>query len=153
VAATRLRVSPLELATSVRIVDSLAAGTSHFYAELKRLKYVVDCAKAHERGLLYLLDEMLHGTNSRERFIAATSVIRWLSSTGAMGIVTTHDLKLAKVADDLPEGLAANYHFSDDVKDGQISFDYSLRQGPVVSTNALRLMRAVGIDVELVEER
>lgn len=152
VAAKSLATSALRLATSVRIVDSLAAGTSHFYAELKRLKYVVDCAKTDERDLLYLLDEMLHGTNSRERFIAATSVIRWLSSTGAMGIVTTHDLKLAKVADDLPEGLATNYHFSDDVKEGEITFDYALRSGPVVSTNALRLMRAVGIDVELVDD-
>lgn len=152
VAAKSLSLSELELATSVRIVDSLASGTSHFYAELKRLKYVVD--RANERGadVLYLLDEMLHGTNSRERFIGATSVIRWLSQTGAMGIVTTHDLSLAKVAADLPPGLATNHHFSDDVAQQRIHFDYQLRDGPVVSTNALRLMKAVGIDVELRED-
>ncbi|MEQ9496988.1 MAG: hypothetical protein RIT81_09015 [Deltaproteobacteria bacterium] len=152
VAAKSLRVSMFSLATSVRIVDSLASGTSHFYAELKRLKYVVDEAAAHREDCLYLLDEMLHGTNSRERFIGATSVIRWLSKSGATGIVTTHDLSLAKVAEDLPPGLATNAHFSDDVNQRQIQFDYRLRTGPVVSTNALRLMKAVGIDVELTED-
>lgn len=151
VAARSLRVSMLSLATSVRIVDSLAAGTSHFYAELKRLKFVVDRAAADGSRCLYLLDEMLHGTNSRERFIGATSVIRWLSTSGALGIVTTHDLSLAKVAEDLPPGRATNAHFSDDVNAARIEFDYRLREGPVVSTNALRLMKAVGIDVELTE--
>lgn len=149
VAAAQLRVSELELATSVRIVDSLAHGTSHFYAELARLKHIVDLAKETERPVLYLLDEMLHGTNSRERFIGAVSVIKWLSNSGAMGIVTTHDLALAKVAEELPHGKVTNQHFSDDIVDGEMHFDYRLREGPVASTNALRLMRHVGIDVEL----
>ncbi len=94
---------------------------------------------------------MLHGTNSAERYIGAVSVIRWLSTTGAMGIVTTHDLALAKVADTLPEGRATNRHFSDEVQGEKIHFDYTLREGAVKSTNALRLMKAIGIDVELVE--
>lgn len=151
VPAARLRISRMRLATSVRIVDSLAHGTSHFYAELARLKHIVDEAKVSDPPLLYLLDEMLHGTNSRERYIGAVSVIRWLSLSGAMGIVTTHDLALAKVADTLPAGRAVNRHFSDEVTDGKILFDYTLRDGPVKSTNALRLMKAIGIDVELVE--
>lgn len=151
VPATRLRLSRMRLATSVRIVDSLAHGTSHFYAELARLKHIVDEAEVSEPPLLYLLDEMLHGTNSRERYIGAVSVIRWLSTTGAMGIVTTHDLALAKVADTLPAGRATNRHFSDEVREDKILFDYTLREGPVKSTNALRLMKAIGIDVELVE--
>lgn len=149
--AKRLRVSRMRLATSVRIVDSLAHGTSHFYAELARLKHIVDEAQVSEPPLLYLLDEMLHGTNSRERYIGAVSVIRWLSTTGAMGIVTTHDLALAKVAHTLPPGRASNRHFSDEVRQDQILFDYTLRDGPVQSTNALRLMKAIGIDVELVD--
>lgn len=148
VAASALSVSELELATSVRVVDSLAHGTSHFYAELARLKHIVDLAKEAERPVLYLLDEMLHGTNSRERFIGAVSVIKWLSKSGAMGIVTTHDLALAKVADELPPGRVTNRHFSDDIVEGEMRFDYRLREGPVSSTNAIRLMRHVGIDVE-----
>lgn len=147
-----LKLSRMRLATSVRIVDSLAHGTSHFYAELARLKYIVDEAQTSEPPLLYLLDEVLHGTNSRERYIGAVSVIRWLSQTGAMGIVTTHDLALAKVADTLEQGKATNRHFSDEVRGDEIFFDYSLRDGAVKSTNALRLMKAIGIDVELVDE-
>jgi hypothetical protein len=151
VPARRLRLSRMRLATSVRIVDSLAHGTSHFYAELARLKHIVDEARISEPPLLYLLDEMLHGTNSRERYIGAVSVVRWLSLAGAMGIVTTHDLALAKVSETLPPGRATNRHFSDEVREDRIDFDYRLREGPVQSTNALRLMKAVGIDVELVE--
>lgn len=148
VAAKSLSIGTMRLATSVRIVDSLAHGTSHFYAELKRLKHIVDLAKAEDRPLLYLLDEMLHGTNSRERFIGAVSVIHWLSERGAIGIVTTHDLSLARIESDLPKGRVINRHFSDEVSGDQIRFDYRLRDGQVSSTNAIRLMRAVGIDVE-----
>jgi hypothetical protein len=148
VAAKSLSIGTMRLATSVRIVDSLAHGTSHFYAELKRLKHIVDLAKAEDRPLLYLLDEMLHGTNSRERFIGAVSVIRWLSERGAIGIVTTHDLSLARIEGELPKGRVINRHFSDEVSGDQIRFDYRLRDGQVSSTNAIRLMRAVGIDVE-----
>lgn len=147
VAARSLTLSPLELMTSVRIVDSLAAGTSHFYAELLRLKAIVDRAQ-EGRPLLYLLDEVLHGTNSRERYLGAVAVIRWLAGTGAMGIVTTHDLSLAQVAERLPPGKARNMHFSDEVEKERIRFDYHLRPGPIQSTNALRLMRAVGIDLD-----
>ena len=152
VPARRLRLSSFRLATSVRVVDSLAEGASHFYAELRRLKRVVELAVAPGPTLLYLLDEILHGTNSRERIIGAVSVIRWLAEAGAEGIVTTHDLELARVADHLPEGAVTNAHFSDDVSGSELSFDYRLRPGPIRTTNALRLMRAVGIDVELVED-
>lgn len=153
VAAARLRMSRLFLASSVRVVDSLAEGTSHFYAELKRLKEITDLAQSAPGPVLYLLDEVLHGTNSRERFIGALAVIRWLSRTGAMGIVTTHDLALAKVADTLPAGLVVNRHFSDAVDGGKIIFDYVLRDGPIGSTNAIRLMRAVGLDLDYREDQ
>ena len=151
VAARRLRLQPLRLATSVRVVDSLAAGASHFFAELKRLKHVTDLAAKPGPVLLYLLDEVLHGTNSRERFLGAVSVVKWLSEAGAVGIVTTHDLELARVAEFLPEGRVVNAHFSDDVSGDGLQFDYQLRPGPIQTTNALRMMRAVGIDVEIVE--
>lgn len=152
VAATRLRVSSLALASSVRVVDSLAAGASHFYAELRRLKHVTELASAGKgRALVYLLDEVLHGTNSRERFIGAVSVMKWLSERGAVGIVTTHDLELGRLADVLPGGTVTHAHFSDDVTGNGLSFDYTLRTGPIGTTNALRMMKAVGIDVEMVD--
>lgn len=149
VAARSLALTPMTLMTSVRIFDSLAGGTSHFYAELKRIKAIVDAARAPGTKVLYLLDEMLHGTNSRERYLGALSVIRWLSGQGAIGIVTTHDLALAALETELPPGRARNMHFGDEVVDGEIRFDYKLKPGTLSSTNALRLMKAVGIDVEL----
>ena len=148
VAARSLTLSSMSLATSVRIVDSLAEGTSHFYAEVKRLKHIVDQAKEPEMPVLYLLDEVLHGTNSRERYIGAVTVVKWLATTGSMGIVTTHDLALAALADELPAGQATNRHLSDTVDGGEIKFDYTLRDGPVKSTNAIRLMQSVGIDLD-----
>jgi hypothetical protein len=149
VAASSLALSPFELSTSIRVVDSLARGASHFYAELTRIKETLDRAAVQGGALMYLLDEMLHGTNSKERYIGAISVIRWLSANRAVGVVTTHDLALAKVADQLPAGTVVNRHFGDEVLGSELRFDYKLREGPVQSTNALRLMRAIGIDIEL----
>ncbi|MEO1232998.1 MAG: DNA mismatch repair protein MutS [Myxococcota bacterium] len=151
VAARRLRLADVRLATSVRVVDSLAAGASHFYAELRRLKHVVDMARTPGPPVLYLLDEVLHGTNSRERFLGAVSVLKWLAEHGAFGIVTTHDLSLGRVADHLPSGAVENAHFSDDIRGDGLSFDYRMRPGPIETTNALRMMRAVGIDVEILD--
>lgn len=151
VAASSARVSAFEVVTSVRVVDSLAEGTSHFYAELKRLKHVVDRASVVGARLLYLLDEVLHGTNSRERYIGAVSVIRFLSETGATGIVTTHDLALARLEREVAEGRMRQAHLSDRVDSERIEFSYALSPGPIQSTNALRLMRAIGIDVPLVD--
>lgn len=151
VAAAGARLSPFEVATSVRVVDSLAEGTSHFYAELKRLKHVVDRASVVGPRLLYLLDEVLHGTNSRERYIGAVSVIRFLSDTGATGIVTTHDLALAHLEEEVAEGRMRQAHLSDRVDSERIEFSYVLSPGPIQSTNALRLMKAIGIDVPLVD--
>ncbi|MEM1023383.1 MAG: hypothetical protein AAGJ19_06865 [Myxococcota bacterium] len=149
VGAHGLRASPFELGTSVRVVDSLAKSTSHFYAELQRLKAIVDAGGRSGTGLLYLLDEVLHGTNSQERTIGAIGVMRWLSEQGALGVVTTHDLALAEVAKELPEGRCTQAHFSDRVDGDGIAFDYRLQDGPIASTNALRLMRHVGIDVPM----
>ena len=151
VAARGFRLSRFRLATSVRVVDSLAEGASHFYAELCRLKHVTDLAGGDGPPLLYLLDEVLHGTNSRERYLGAVSVVKWLSERGAIGVITTHDLNLARVAELLPEGRVRNAHFSDDVSGDGLQFDYQLRSGPIETTNALRMMRAIGIDVEIVE--
>jgi len=136
------------LATSMRIRDSLEDGVSHFYAELQKLKRVVDLAR-HPPPLLFLLDEILHGTNSRERIIGARSVIQGLVKLGALGAVSTHDLGIAELAELLP-GSVKNVHFQEQVNaDGTMTFDYHLRDGTVQSSNALRLMRAIGLDVPL----
>ena len=142
-----LRLGPLRVATSMRISDSLEHGVSHFYAELQRLKSVID--RAHEDGrppVLFLLDEILHGTNSRERIIGACAVVRELLARGGLGAVSTHDLGITKLQTELP-GRVENAHFEEQVQGDTMSFDYVLRPGIVQSSNALRLMRAVGIDV------
>jgi hypothetical protein len=148
VTATSFSFGFVTLATSMRIRDSLEEGVSHFYAELKKLKRVVDLAK-QPPPLLFLLDEILHGTNSRERIIGARAVIEGLVRKGALGAVSTHDLGIADLADALP-GAVKNVHFQEQVNaDGTMTFDYHLRDGTVQSSNALRLMRAIGLEVPL----
>jgi hypothetical protein len=144
VRAARLRLTALHPGATLRIQDSLQAGRSRFYAEITRLKALADLA---ERGvpLLFLLDEILHGTNSHDRRIGAEAVVRGLLARGAIGLVTTHDLALTEHAG--REGALANAHFEDQVVDGQIAFDYRLRPGVVTHSNALALMRAVGLAV------
>lgn len=145
VRAQRLTLSPLIVGASLRIVDSLQTGTSHFYAEIKRLRQLVDIAGG-EPPLLFLLDEILHGTNSHDRRIGAEAVIRDLVRRGAIGLVTTHDLALARIADG-GEAHAVNVHFEDHLEDGKMIFDYKMRPGVVTKSNALALMRSVGLEV------
>jgi DNA mismatch repair ATPase MutS len=144
VRATSLRISPLAVGASIRIHDSLQAGASRFYAEIARLRSIVDLTRG-ERPTLFLLDEVLHGTNSHDRRIGAEAVIRSLLETGAIGLVTTHDLALAEIAEADPR--MANVHFEDRLVDGEMIFDYRLRPGIVEHSNAIALMRSVGLDV------
>jgi DNA mismatch repair ATPase MutS len=145
VRAASLVVSPLTLGSSIRVHDSLQEGSSRFYAEITRLRQVMELAAARP-PLLFLLDEILHGTNSSDRRVGAEAVIRGLLARGALGLVTTHDLALAAVAEAMaPE--ARNVHFEDHVEDGRIAFDYRMREGVVTRSNALALMRAVGLEV------
>jgi len=145
VRARRLRLTPLELGASIRIEDSLQTGVSRFYAEIARLGEIMRRA-AEAPALLFLIDELLHGTNSHDRRIGAEAIVRGLVDRGAIGLVTTHDLALADVADALgPRG--ANVHFEDSLEDGRMRFDYRMRPGVVQKSNALELMRSVGLDV------
>ena len=149
VRAERLRLSPLAVGASLRIVDSLQTGTSHFYAELVRLRRISELARregADERPLLFLLDEVLHGTNSHDRRIGADAIVRDLLVRGALGLVTTHDLALARIGDSLAPRVR-NVHFEDRLEAGRLHFDYQLRSGVVERSNALDLMREVGLDV------
>jgi hypothetical protein len=145
VRARRLALSPLRIGACMRVSDSLQDGTSHFYAEITRLRSIVALGD-RSAPLLFLLDEILHGTNSHDRRIGAEALIRGLLDRGAIGLVTTHDLALAAIADDLAPR-AANVHFEDQLQGDRIVFDYKLRPGVVQKGNALELMRAVGLDV------
>jgi hypothetical protein len=145
VACARLNISPLRIGASMSTHDSLADNRSRFYAEISRLRDVVELARAGH-PTLFLLDELLSGTNSHDRRIGAEAVVRGLVERGAIGLVSTHDLALAEIASTL-DGRAANVHFEDHLEGGEIRFDYRLRQGVVTRSNALELMRAVGLDV------
>jgi hypothetical protein len=142
VRATRLALSPLAIGASLRIFDSLQAGHSHFYAEIRRLRQIVSLTEG-ATPVCFLLDEILHGTNSHDRRIGAEAVVRALLDRGAVGLVTTHDLALAEIAD----ARIANVHFEDQVIDGRMHFDYRMRDGIVTRSNALALMRSVGLEV------
>ena len=144
VCARRLTLSRLALGATLRIHDSLQQGRSRFYAEITRLREIVDLCHGPV-PVLFLIDEMLSGTNSHDRRIGAEAVLRALISRRAIGFATTHDLALAEIADALAP--AANVHFEDEIRDGKIAFDYRMRPGVVRKSNALALMRAVGLDV------
>lgn len=147
VCAASMRVGAARVATSMRVEDSLEQGVSHFYAELRRLKRVVDLAREPGRApALFLLDEILHGTNSRERVIGACAVVRELLTVGALGAVSTHDLGITALERELG-GRVENVHFEEQVQGEAMTFDFILRPGIVQSSNALRLMRAVGLHV------
>jgi DNA mismatch repair ATPase MutS len=150
VCAKKLVIGHLVVATSMRVRDSLDEGVSRFYAELKKLKVVLDTARTYTNpsgpALFYLLDEILHGTNTRERLIGARAIVKELCALGAMGAVSTHDLALGDLEAELG-GRMRNVHFEEQVEGDVMSFDYALRQGVVKSSNALRLMHLVGLDV------
>jgi DNA mismatch repair ATPase MutS len=145
VRARRLTLSRLRVAASIRIEDSLQEGISHFYAEILRLRQGMELAKG-EIAVLFLLDEILHGTNSHDRRIGAEAVVRGLVDRGAIGLITTHDLALSRLAETMP-GRATNVHFEDHIEDGKIRFDYRMREGVVKKSNALELMRGIGLEV------
>jgi DNA mismatch repair ATPase MutS len=156
VCAASLKLPPVRLWTSMRVDDSLADGMSRFMAELLRVRSVVEAARDHGGGgaggaggapVLYLLDEMLQGTNTAERRVAARAVLRHLLAEGAIGGVTSHDLTLADASDLVP--LRTAFHFRERVEpsDGgtRLTFDYILRPGVATTRNALRLLEAVGL--------
>ena len=145
VRARRLRLTPLRVGASIRINDSLQEGSSRFYAEIKRLRQILDYAGAAP-SLLFLLDELLQGTNSKDRRIGGEGMVRVLVERGAIGLISTHDLALTEIGGDL-NGQLHNVHFQDELAHGRIMFDYRLREGVVTKSNGLELMRSIGLDV------
>jgi hypothetical protein len=145
VCASALRLSPLAVGATIRIQDSLLEGRSRFYAEIVRIRELVDIASGPV-PLLFLLDELFHGTNSHDRVRGAAGVLRSLLDRGAIGLITTHDLALTVIADDLAPR-AVNVHFQDWFEQNEMTFDYRMKSGPVTRSNAIALMRAVGLEV------
>jgi hypothetical protein len=145
VRARRLRLSPLAVGASICVLDSLQGGISRFYAEIRRLKQIVDLTQGSV-AVLFLLDEFLQGTNSHDRRPGAEAMVRSLVERGAIGLVTTHDLALAEIAAELGPR-AANAHFEDRFENGKLVFDYRLQPGIVKTSNALDLMRSIGLEV------
>jgi hypothetical protein len=145
VRASKLRLTPFVVGATLRIQDSLLAGRSRFYAEILRVRQLLDLAEGSP-PLLFLLDELFQGTNSADRRLGAEAVLKQLTDAGAVGLVTTHDLALTEIAGQL-NGRAANVHFEDQFQNGEITFDYRMKPGVLRHTNGLVLMRAVGIKV------
>jgi hypothetical protein len=150
VRARRLQLTRLRVGASIRVNDSLREGSSRFYAEITRLRQIFDLAGGDLAGdepvLLFLLDELLQGTNSKDRRIGAEGIVRALVARGAIGLVSTHDLALTDIGGAI-EGHLKNVHFQDELANGRMTFDYKLRDGVVTKSNGLELMRSVGLDV------
>jgi hypothetical protein len=142
VRATSMKLTPLHVGASILVNDSLQKGSSRFYAEITRLRHIRDLAD-QDPPLLFLLDELLQGTNSRDRLIGAEGIVNALLKTSAIGLISTHDLAIT--------GLQAesiyNMHFQDEIEDGKMKFDFRLREGPVTRSNGVALMRLIGLDV------
>jgi hypothetical protein len=145
VRAQRLQLTPLHLGASILINDSLQEGSSRFYAEITRLRHICDLAE-QSPPLLFLLDELLQGTNSKDRLIGAEGIVRALLDSGAIGLISTHDLALTHIGDPEDSRLR-NMHLQDEIADGKMKFDYKLRDGVVTHSNGIELMRLIGLKV------
>ncbi len=143
VRANSLQLTPLQIGASIRINDSLHEGSSRFYAEITRLRRLFEPSPL---PLLFLLDELLQGTNSADRRVGAQGLIRALIHRGSIGLISTHDLALTEIAG-LEPGAIENVHFQDELADGRLKFDFKLRPGVVTKSNGIELMRSIGLDV------
>jgi DNA mismatch repair ATPase MutS len=140
-----LRFTPSALGTRIRSTDSLQEGRSNFYTEILQIRRVFELLN-RPVPLLFLFDELLEGTNSKDRYMGAEGLLRALMDRGATGIVSTHDLALTAVGESLGTAIR-NVHFQDYVENGQMRFDYKLRDGVVARSNAIELMRLIGLRV------
>ncbi len=145
VRARHLRIAPLQVGASIRVNDSLHEGSSRFYAEITRLRALY-ALLGRELPLLFLLDELLQGTNSKDRLTGAEGIVRAFVAGGGIGLVSTHDLALTDIGG-LAAGTLRNVHFQDELVDGQMRFDFTLRDGVVTKSNGIELMRAIGLEV------
>jgi ABC-type multidrug transport system fused ATPase/permease subunit len=144
--AAVLRTRPFRLFSCIRISDSVTEGYSYFYSEVRRLRALLRELEQPGYPLLFLIDEIFKGTNNRERLIGSRSFVRALIGRNCLGIISTHDLELVKLADVLPQ--VKNFHFREEVVEGRMVFDYKLRPGPCPTTNALKIMQMEGLPIE-----
>jgi hypothetical protein len=145
VRAHRLQLTPLQIGASILINDSLQEGSSRFYAEITRLRHICDLAENHP-PVLFLLDELLQGTNSKDRLIGAEGLVRALLATGAIGLISTHDLALTNIGAQQDHRLR-NVHLQDEIQDGRMTFNFKLHDGVVTKSNGIELMRLIGLKV------
>jgi hypothetical protein len=145
VRAQHLQLTPLQIGASILINDSLQEGSSRFYAEITRLRHICDLAEQHP-PVLFLLDELLQGTNSKDRLIGAEGVVRALLDSGAIGLISTHDLALTNIGKQQDNRLH-NVHLQDEIEDGKMKFDFKLQDGVVTKSNGIELMRLIGLKV------
>jgi hypothetical protein len=145
VRARRLQLTPLQIGASILINDSLQEGSSRFYAEITRLRHICDLAE-NQPPVLFLLDELLQGTNSKDRLIGAEGVVRALMASGAIGLISTHDLALTNIAAQEGNRLQ-NVHLQDEIRDGRMTFNFKLHDGVVTKSNGIELMRLIGLKV------
>ena len=145
VRAEKLQLTPLQIGASILINDSLQEGSSRFYAEITRLRHICDLAENHP-PVLFLLDELLQGTNSKDRLIGAQGVVHALLDSGAIGLISTHDLALTNIGEQRDPRLH-NVHLQDEIEDGKMKFDFKLQEGVVTKSNGIELMRLIGLKV------
>jgi DNA mismatch repair ATPase MutS len=145
VRAGNIKLSPLQIGASILVNDSLQEGSSRFYAEITRLRYICDLAEERP-PVLFLLDELLQGTNSKDRLVGAEGVVRALLDSGAIGMISTHDLALTNIVE-LSEGHIHNVHLQDEIVEGRMKFDFRLHDGVVTKSNGIELMRLIGLKV------
>ena len=145
VRAGRLRLTPLQIGASIRVNDSLHEGSSRFYAEILRLRQLLELTKG-PAPLLFLLDELLQGTNSKDRRVGAEGIVKAFVERAAIGLISTHDLALTDIVGLAPDALR-NVHFQDEIEAGRMKFDFRLREGVVTKRNGIELMRSVGLAV------
>lgn len=147
VQAQLLKTNLFRLFTSINVKDSLEGGLSHFYAEVRRLRRLLDELESdHKLPLFFFVDEIFKGTNNRERFQGSTAFLKHVAGKNGIGMVSTHDLELASLEKEIPQ--LSNWHFSETIEDGKMSFGYKIKAGPCPTTNALKIMEMEGLPVE-----
>ena len=145
--ARHFAVRPMQLYSCIKVSDSVMDGFSYFYAEVRRLRGLLDVLEAGgELPVLYFIDEIFRGTNNRERLIGSRSLVQAMAGANGLGFISTHDLELVQLANKNPH--IRNFHFREQIVDGQMVFDYTLRDGPSPTTNALKIMRLAGLPID-----
>ena len=144
--ALSFKTQLFRLFTSINVTDSLGDGLSHFYAEVRRLRFMLEeLDRKHELPLFFFVDEIYRGTNNRERFAGSAAFLKAVSKKDGVGMVTTHDLELAELEKEI--NTLSNWHFTESIEDGKMSFSYKIQSGPCPSTNALEIMKMEGLPV------